>query len=107
MSARTISATTLDGSALVNASGDASVVGVFLAAFLSRVGVRVFKRMRVPVVLVLLLLRSTVAVVARILLAFWSRHVASVHQRNHEVPGATSIETDAAPGSRCLAPSLS
>jgi|SoiMethySBSTD1v2_1073268.scaffolds.fasta_scaffold192245_1 hypothetical protein len=100
-------ATTLDGSALVNASGDASVVGVFLAAFLSRVGVRVFKRMRVPVVLVLLLLRSTVAVVARILLAFWSRHVASVHQRNHEVPGATSIETDAAPGSRCLAPSLS
>jgi hypothetical protein len=45
-------------------------------------------------------------VVARILLAFWGRHVASVHARNQEVPGATSIETDAAPGSRCLAPSL-
>src|SRR6476659_2736579 len=62
--------------------------------------------MLVPVVLVLLLLRSAVAVVARILLAFWGRHVASVHARNQEVPRTASIETDAAPGSRCLAPSL-
>src|SRR6476646_6883895 len=48
--------------------------------------------MLVPVVLVLLLLRSAVAVVARILLAFWGRHVASVHARNQEVSGTSSIE---------------
>src|SRR6185503_18944007 len=95
-----------DGARSRTSRADASVVGVFLIAILSRVGVRVFERMLVPVVLVLLLLRSAVAVVARILLAFWGRHVASVHARHQEVPAATSIETGAASGSRCLAPSL-
>lgn len=55
--------------------------GALLVVILSRIDVRVFEGMLVLVVVVvvcLFLVDSAVSVIARILLAFWSRHVASL-----------------------------